>query len=91
MTPPSRRRLLCREIPSGLAALIGLLDEEDGREAREQAAYTAYDAEWRAMGPDMLAQAARAAGVAESEAAGGNHDDLVKALWQRTWTKADVG
>ncbi|MFZ1414584.1 MAG: hypothetical protein WAS73_08415 [Defluviicoccus sp.] len=91
MTPPSRRRLLCRELPSGLAALIGLFRGEDNTEASEQAAYAAFDAEWRAMGPDMLAQAARAAGVAESKAAGGNRDDLVKALWQRTRIEADVG
>jgi hypothetical protein len=91
MTRPSRRRLLCRELPSGLAALIGLFRAEDSTEASEQAAYAAFDAEWRAMGPDMLAQAARAAGVAASEAAGGNRDDLVKALWQRARTKADVG
>jgi len=91
MTRPSRRRLICREIPSGLAALIGLFKGEDDTESREQAAFAAFDAEWRAMGPDMLAQAARAAGLAESETAGGNHDDLVKALWQRTRTEADVG
>ena len=91
MTPPSRRRLLLRELPSGLAALIGLFRGEDSKEASEQTAYAAFDAEWRAMGPDMLAQAARAAGVRESEAAGGSRDDVVKALWQRTRTEADVG
>lgn len=91
MTRPSRRRLLCRDLPSGLAALIGLFRGEDSSQAEEHGAYAAFDAEWRAMGPDMLAQAARAAGVAESEAAGGNHDDLVKALWQRTRAEADVG
>lgn len=90
MTRPSRRRLICREIPSGLAALIGLFKGEDDTESHEQAAFAAFDAEWRAMGPDMLAQAAHAAGVAASEVAGGNHDDLVKALWQRTRTEADV-
>lgn len=91
MTRPSRRRLICRDIPSGLAALIGLLKGGDDIESREQAAFAAFDAEWRAMGPDMLAQAARAAGVVESEAASKDHDDLVKALWQRTRTEADVG
>lgn len=91
MTPPSRRRLLCRELPSGLAALIGLFRGEDSTEASEHAAYAAFDAEWRAMGPDMLAQAARSAGVAESEVAEGNRDDLVKALWHRARTEADVG
>ncbi len=91
MTRPSRRRLICREIPSGIAALIGLFKGEDDMEASEQAAFAAFDAEWRAMGPDMLAQAASAAGVVESEAASWNHDDLVKALWQRTRTEADVG
>lgn len=92
MTRPSRRRLICREIPSGLAALIGLFKGEEDMESREQAAFAAFDAEWRAMGPDMLAQAARAAGVVvESETASKDHDDLVKALWQRTRTEADVG
>ena len=91
MTRPSRRRLICREIPSGIAVLIGLFKGEEDREASEQAAFAAFDAEWRAMGPDMLAQAASAAGVVESEAASWDHDDLVKALWQRTRTEADVG
>lgn len=91
MTPPSRRRLLCRELPSALAALIGVFRGEDSKEASEQAAYAAFDAEWRAMGPKMLAQAARAAGVAESDAAGVNRDDLVKALWRRVRSEANVG
>jgi hypothetical protein len=92
MTLTSRRRLFCREIPRGLAALIGLFSDRGASEAGDDAAFAAFDAEWRAMGPDMLAQAAQAAGLAGAGSpAVETRDDIVKALWQRRRTDSDVG
>ncbi len=92
MTLTSRRRLFCREIPCGLASLISLFDDRGASEADHDAAYAAFDAEWRAMGPDMLAQAAQAAGLGSADTPSiDTRDDIVKALWQRRRIDSDVG
>lgn len=92
MTISSRRRLLCREIPCRLASLAGLLGVQRRAESGEDAAYAAFDAEWRAMGPEMLAQAVRAAGLAGGGTpSGGTWDAMVKALWLHVRTNSDVG
>lgn len=90
MSPiPSRRRLLCREIPCGLAALAEVFRPQTADDGAEDAAFAAFDAEWRAMGPELLAQAARAAGLAVADTS--NRDALITALWQYTRRHADVG
>lgn len=92
MTAPSRRRLLCRAVPGQLAQLLLPPDDREAERTRKATAFAAFDSEWLAMGPELLMQAVRAAGLAEGcERQDASRDELVKALWEHQRRVSDVG